>query len=325
MMGRATRLCPDIGKELFRIYDAVDLYSALEPYTSMKPVVTRPKLTFAQLVEELLTVQDETHKQSVVEEITAKLQTKKRRIKGKHLEAFETLAGCSPDGVIALLKSGDVGDAVAFFADHDGVAAYLDKFKPKGGRNVLVSEHEDELIGTERGYGESNMKPEEYLAGFRAFIDENKNALDALMVVTQRPRDLTRKQLRGLKLKLDEAGYSETALRTAWSQVSNQEIAASIIGFIRQQALGSPLMSYEQRVDQALQKVMASQSWTTPQRKWLERIGKQLKVETVVDREALDRGQFKAQGGFNRLNKVFGGKLEQVLGDLHGELWRDVG
>ena len=146
-----------------------------------------------------------------------------------------------------------------------------------------------------------------------------------LVIVTQRPRELTRQQLKELKLKLDEAGYSEPALRSAWAQVSNQDIAASIIGFIRQQALGSPLVPYEQRVDRALQKVMASQQWTTPQRKWLERIGRQLKVETIVDREALDRGQFKAQGGFNRLNKVFGGKLEQVLGDIHEELWRETG
>ncbi len=33
MLGRATRLCPEIGKEVFRIFDAVDLYSALQDYT----------------------------------------------------------------------------------------------------------------------------------------------------------------------------------------------------------------------------------------------------------------------------------------------------
>ena len=55
-------------------------------------------------------------------------------------------------------------------------------------------------------------------------------------------------------------------------------------------------------------------------RKW---IGKQLKQETIVDREALDHGEFGAQGGFKRLNKVFGGKLEDVLGDLRDELWKD--
>ena len=45
-------------------------------------------------------------------------------------------------------------------------------------------------------------------------------------------------------------------------------------------------------------------------------------VAAVVDREALDRGQFKSQGGFNRINKVFEGKLEAVLGDLHEALWQ---
>ncbi len=324
MMGRATRLCPEIGKEFFRIFDAVDLYSALESYSSMKPVVTRPNITFEQLVEELLTVPDEAHKKAVLDEIVAKLQTKKRRLKGKHLEAFETLSGCQPGEVIAMLKSGNTAKAIAFFNEHDGVATYLDKFKTVGGRDVFVSGHEDELIDTERGYGAAT-KPEDYLAGFKAFIEANKNALDALLIVTQRPRDLTRKQLRSLKLRLDEAGYSETALRTAWSQVSNQDIAASIIGFIRQQALGDALIPYELRVDRALLRVMASQTWTPPQKQWLERIGRQIKAEIIVDRDALDRGEFKVQGGFDRLNKVFGGKLEQVLGTLHEELWRDAG
>ena len=72
--------------------------------------------------------------------------------------------------------------------------------------------------------------------------------------------------------------------------------------------------------------MLTRNSWTTPQRKWLERIGSQLKKETVVDKEALDRGQFKAEGGgFQRLNKIFEGKLESLLGDIQDELWRENG
>jgi type I restriction enzyme R subunit len=328
MMGRATRLCPDIGKEFFRIYDAVDLYSALEPYSDMKPVVTRPSLTFAQLVGELLSPDaDEAHRASVVAEILAKFQVKKRRLKGEHHEAFTALTGgMEPGELIGLLKAGDVAEIVAFFEAQSGVAPFLDRFKVVAGRDLYVYEGGDEFRGTERGYGEGNTKPEDYLAGFKAFISANQNALAALTVVTQRPRDLTRQQLRELRLRLDAAGYPESALRTAWAQVSNQDIAASIIGFIRQQALGSALIPYDQRVDGALQRVLASQTFTPPQRQWLDRIGKQLKAEVVVDRDALDQGQFKAQGGgFARLNKVFDGKLEQVLGLLHEELWRDVG
>jgi hypothetical protein len=43
------------------------------------------------------------------------------------------------------------------------------------------------------------------------------------------------------------------------------------------------------------------------------------------DPASLDSGQFKADGGFARLNKVFDGKLEAVLGELAEEVWKDAG
>ena len=55
------------------------------------------------------------------------------------------------------------------------------------------------------------------------------------------------------------------------------------------------------------------------------RIAKQVKLETVVDRAAFELGQWKSEGGFTRLNKVFEGTLETVLGDLADEVWKDAG
>jgi len=75
-----------------------------------------------------------------------------------------------------------------------------------------------------------------------------------------------------------------------------------------------------------LKKILASQNWTVPQRKWLERIGKQLKVEVIVDRESLDNGEFRTQGGgFDRLNRLFDGQLENVLEEINKKLWQSVG
>lgn len=133
------------------------------------------------------------------------------------------------------------------------------------------------------------------------------------MVVVRRPRELTREQLKEVRLFLDNAGYRESNLQTAWRETTNQDIAASIIGFIRQATLGDALIPYGERVDRAIAKVLASRHFTEPQRKWLERIGKQLKSETVVDRAAFDRGQFKSKGGFKRLNKTFEGDFEAIL------------
>lgn len=138
----------------------------------------------------------------------------------------------------------------------------------------------------------------------------------------QRPRDLTRAQLRELRLELDRLGYSEANLRRAWQDAKNEEIAASIIGFVRQAAIGDALIPFDERVRNAMKRIYASRAWTDPQRKWLTRIAEQVEREIVVDRDAFDREPFEAHGGFRRLNKVFDGKLEKLISDINEELWR---
>ena len=79
-------------------------------------------------------------------------------------------------------------------------------------------------------------------------------------------------------------------------------------------------------MDRAVKRIGASRNWTPPQRDWLRRIGAQLKKEKIVDRKAIDEGEaFKSHGGFKSLDKVFGGALEQILGDLREEIWKDAG
>ncbi len=83
-------------------------------------------------------------------------------------------------------------------------------------------------------------------------------------------------------------------------------------------------MPYDQRVDGALKKVLASKAWTKPQREWLQRIAAQTKANALVDRAALDDPDlvFKREGGgFARLDKMFGGELQQVLDGFNESLW----
>jgi type I restriction enzyme R subunit len=325
MLGRATRLCEGLfgegqPKERFMVYDAVDLYSALEPYTSMKPVVTQPNITFGQLVTELSTVTDPAALQEIKEQLVAKLQQRKRKLKDERLDQFKTLTGTEPGPLLHKLHQLEPKQIAAWFNERPTLVEFLDARTGDGDPTLIVSDAPDSLRRTERGYGTAK-KPGDYLESFREFITTNINLIPALLVVTQRPRDLTRKQLRELMLQLDQAGFSETALRTAWRETTNQDIAATIIGHIRHAATGSPLVPYKDRVAKAMQKILSSRPWNPPQRKWLERIGKQLEVETIVDREALDRGEFQAQGGFTRLNKIFDGHLEELLHELTDTIW----
>src|SRR6476469_600641 len=323
MLGRATRLCDEIGKEVFRVFDAVDIYTAISKVSEMKPVVNKPDVSFSQLVGELGTVQDSAAVESIIDELLAKLQRKKRSLSDDSKEAIETLAGMPVESMVSHLRESSPSEAAQWLRDRKEIAQMLDR-RDGGMQAVLISRHQDVLRSVERGYGDAE-RPQDYLDGFRAFLRENLNKLPALLVVTQRPRDLTRAQLKELRLLLDAAGFSETNLQVAWREMTNEDIAASIIGFIRQAALGDALVPYGERVDKAMKKILASRSWTAPQRKWLERIGQQLKVEVIVDREAFERGQFKAQGGFERINKAFDGRLEEILVEINESLCQDVG
>lgn len=69
MLGRATRLCKEIHKTHFEIYDPVGVYDALEDVSTMKPVVANPATTFTQLLDSLQGMEDEAHVQNQINQV----------------------------------------------------------------------------------------------------------------------------------------------------------------------------------------------------------------------------------------------------------------
>lgn len=329
MLGRATRLCDFDGepKDNFRVIDAVRIFENIGNMTAMKPVVVNPKLSFALLEKELLTVADDAARELVRDQFLAKFQVKKRHLKGVDAKDFETKAGMSPDEFVKKMRALPLSELAHWFAQHTDLGEILDRKGEGNGQGVYVSDHPDQLNKVERGYGKAS-RPEDYLKEFKAFIESHGNELPALLTVLTRPRDLTRQQLKELVLALDQAGYTEARLATAWRELSNQDIAARIIGYIRQAAVGDALLPYAERVDHALQELLThppqGKAWTHPQRDWLKRIAAQTKANLLVDRAALDDPDliFKREGGgFSRLDKIFNGQLQPVLEAFNDALW----
>lgn len=322
MIGRATRQCPEIEKDVFRIFDAVDLYPHLQDLTDMKPVVVNPSISFEQLVSEFLATSDQSHQMAISQQMAVKLRRRLKKLPDEARQRFEAVAGERPEAMLSRLLDGDVVELGQWLKERSAVGPILDwQSDGENPRFLPISHHADEIVAVTRGYGDAT-KPEDFLDSFAAFIRDNINTIAALKLVVQRPRDLTRADLKELRMALDQKGYSEANLRRAWSDAKNEEIAASIIGFVRQAALGDPLLPYEERVKSAMRSILASRPWTDPQRRWLKRIGDQIEKEIVVDREAMDKEPFVADGGFQRLNKVFGGELETILAHMTEELWR---
>lgn len=323
MIGRATRKCPEIGKEVFRIFDAVDLYPNLQDLTEMKPVVVNPSISFEQLVGELAKANQDAHRDIIRQQLAVKLRRRLKSLPPEARARFEAVAEETPEQTLERLLQDDSATLSKWFSSHVAIGRILDWRSDDGVPTVVpISTHGDEVVSVTRGYG--GKKPEDFLDSFAAFVRDNVNTIAALKLVVQRPRDLTRADLQELRRALDRNNYTEANLRRAWADTKNEEIAASIIGFVRQAALGDPLTPYADRVRAAMHRVMTSRTWTDPQKRWLKRIGEQVEKEIVVDRAAIDREPFVADGGFNRLNRVFGGELEAVLSGINGELWEQA-
>ncbi|MGA1357344.1 MAG: type I restriction-modification system endonuclease, partial [Prochlorothrix sp.] len=185
MVGRATRLCDDINKEVFRIFDAVQLYDNIQPYTAMQPVAVNPKLSFGQLTQELATVTEPEAQKLVLEQFLAKLQRKRRHLSQTQREAIADLAGLEIEDLIAELRVKSPAAAADWIQGREELGQWLDRREGER-RPLLISHQDDQVVAVGRGYGQA-ARPQDYLDGFNQYIRENLNQIPALMIVAQRP------------------------------------------------------------------------------------------------------------------------------------------
>ncbi|ABR47072.1 type III restriction protein, res subunit [Alkaliphilus metalliredigens QYMF] len=325
MMGRATRLCPEIGKTHFEIYDPIGVYESLQPVNTMKPVVANPSTSFEDLLTGLEVLPTEKQIKNQIDMIIAKLQRKKRSMNEKTMAHFIDLSGGQdPTEFIGKIKGMSAEDAKEHIIKNKKLFDMLKEGTNDPRRAVVISDKEDELLSHTRGYGEGK-KPEDYLEEFKTFITNNFNKIVALNIVCTRPKELTRDSLKSLKLELDRHMFTEQQLNTAWKEVKNQDIAADIISFIRQQAIGSTLLSHEERIKNAVDRLKKNHDFNKMELGWIERIEKNLLLESILDQATFETGSFKTAGGYNKINKIFKNQLDDIIQELNEYLYDDGG
>ena len=323
MLGRATRLCPEIGKTHFEIYDPVGVYESLAPFNTMKPVVSNVTTTIEDLYKGLETFEDGAHIQNQLDLLFAKIQRKQKGLSKDLLEKFQVKTeGKTPTQIMAESRFKTPEEAKIFMQGYKDAFKLLDVKKQSMQRPKVYDDRDDTLTIHTRDYIKGK-RPEDYIESFKEFINDNINKIAAIKTVCTRPKDLTRADLKELKLILDENQFNEQLLNSAWKCMSNEDIAADIISFIRQQALGSPLISHERRIKNAIAKIKLNHEFNKMQLDWLDRIEKSLLEETVMDKQILNSGAFRTNGGFNAIDKRFGGKLQEIIDELNEYLYSD--
>lgn len=323
MLGRATRLCPAINKSHFEIYDPVGVYESLQSVNTMKPVVANASATFIDLINGLEVLETADKQKNQVDMIIAKLQRKNKNLSAKSIEHFKSLADeKTPSQFIDKLKRMTPEEAKEHIIKSRKLFEMLNEGVHSNSRYIVISDKEDMLLEHSRGYGEG-VKPDDYLDEFREFIINNMNTIAALKIVCTRPTELTRESLKNLKLELDRNHFTEKQLNTAWRELKNEDIAADIITFIRQQAIGTTLLSHEQRIKNAVNKLKQNHNFSKMELDWIKRIETHLLNESIINKETFNTGAFKNNGGFKRIDKIFKNNLEGIIHEMNEYLYED--
>ena len=163
-------------------------------------------------------------------------------------------------------------------------------------------------------------KPEDYLAAFIQFVQENREQLEAIRILMNRPRDWNPSVLIELKNKLKTAphNFSVENLQKAHYRCY-QKALVDIISMVKHAARETePLYTAEERVDLAFQKMTAGKTFNADQQQWLERIREHLITNLSIDKEDFEALPiFSRAGGWARANRVFERQLAGLIQELN--------
>lgn len=320
MLGRATRLCPEIGKTHFNIFDAVRVYEDLESTTGMKSVSV--KKTMSELLEELFRSTD-SNKQQIKDRILARLQRKNNHLTTQQkYEVSERLNGSDLKSYVLEIKSCTEGGFVERCRKDTDFLLWVDSLKGKK-RGHYYSDKEDTLYETTRGYGDTE-KPEDYLEAFSKYVNENKDTIEAIRIACTRPSDMTRAQLKELKILLDKQNYTESNLNQAISTIKNEQIVADIIAHVRRAVLQMPIRNHEEKVKKAFAKLIVENHFNKMQIDLLEKIKTYMLHESLLNVETFEAPAFKMEGGFSRFDRTFAGHLKEIIRQINTYIYEGV-
>jgi len=286
-MGRGTRLCPEIGKTKFTVFDcvgALEYFAKVTAFTAEPPA--SPTRTLAQIIEDIYGNRDRDYNTKI---LVRRVQRISKNVSAEGRKAFEKWI---PNGDVSAFAAG-LPDAIEKRwaetmqllrnPDFQNLLENYPRVKPYFiiAESVIDRVESGYLIRTRDG---KSVRPEDYLSAFETFVRENPEHIEAIQILLDRPAGWSTHALSELRQKLEERpeGFTESRLRQAY----HHELA-DIISLVKHAGEGDPLVSSEERVDRALAKVTAGRGLTMEQEKWLDLIRAHLVENLAIDRDDL--------------------------------------
>lgn len=329
MLGRGTRKgekYPD--KSHFVVFDCFN-GSLLEYFRNATAITAEPPesdgKTIVQVIDDIWQNRDRDYS-------TRRLVRRLRRIE-------KEMSGNARDLFVRFVPDGDLGrfaeDLPAqlreSFTDtmkllRDPSFQQLLQNYPRPDRIFIKAPGVVDVVSSEwliKGATGKEYKPADYLTLFSEFVKTNSDHIAALSILLSRPQAWGSEPLKELKtalLKTPEH-FTEENLQRAYA-VTSHKAMADIISMVKKAAKeSSPLFTAEERVALAIERVTFRRKLTPEQSQWMDYIRQHLIANLSIDRDDFDSVPVLSnRGGWGRANRVFDGKLADLVADLNREV-----
>lgn len=343
ILGRGTRLCPEIGKTHFTVIDCLgvlDYFKDASAFTDAAP--DKPTRTIAQIIEDIWNRKDFDYNVRI---LGKRIQRMAKSITGAGRERFSDFLASCPNlrpeiETFANQLEGKLASnwtEVMNLLRNPAFQDFLNNY-PRPERTIIVDEHSQDTVSSEAMIG--NYKPEDYIGLFERFIRDNPDHIAELEVLLNRPREFGLAELEALrrKLRATPENFSEDRLKRAYGRP-----LADIISIIRHAAEGNPILDQVERVDRAIDSIKAGldgayapgrdgeevrpmvaegpRRMTDDQERWLELIRQFLHKNLLIAEQDLYLPEFTSRGASGRrLRLAFGDDLPVFIAKLNAAI-----
>ncbi|MGA2262857.1 MAG: type I restriction-modification enzyme R subunit C-terminal domain-containing protein, partial [Acidobacteriota bacterium] len=321
MLGRGTRLCPEINKTHFTIFDCFDgsLIRYFKDVSNFKiePPHTDP-LSLREIIENIYQNIDRNYHVGI---LVKRLRRIEKDMSGIAREEFSRFipdgdmgqfAGKLPD-----LIRNDFTNTLKLLRNSEFQDLLLNYQRAK--RSFLVAyEADDEVVSERHSHYGQFEKPEDYLNAFAQFVTENANRITAAKILLDRPKQWNPAVPDELQQKLRESNYDEKTLSEAHRVIYHKALV-DIISMVKHAARSAePILTAEERVDRAIRKISQHRSFNEEQQNRLSLIREHLVKNLTIEEDDFDvLPIFEQVGGKGKARRVFGDKLPSLIEDLN--------
>jgi type I restriction enzyme R subunit len=329
MLGRGTRLGEKaVDKDRFVVFDCFD-GTLIEYFAGAAGITVDPPKadgkSLTQIIEEIWQNQDRDYN---IKRLVRRLRRIDKRLSGEARQMFARF-----------VEDGDLGEFAKQLPDlmdtdftmtmktlRDSEFQHLLDNYPRPPRTFLVAPGVTDTVSSEwliKGSDGRKYQPENYLKAFADFIKKKVAEIDALSILLSRPADWNPEALLALRAALETAPENFTAENLERAhQAAYHRALIDIISMVKHAAReAEPLLTGDERVERALEKVVKGRALTTEQQTWMDRIEMHLRRNLSIEREDFAAMPvLSSYGGWGKANAIFDAQLDELLAEINENL-----